>query len=86
MEILPTLFLYFFVIYLMAYFRVFRNWDPKHRVEASSYFISLTHGTPKLHLPSRKVFDILYLLFYAFYVVVKGIIGLFFVYKMGVFT
>ncbi|KAL4298131.1 hypothetical protein GQ457_12G018440 [Hibiscus cannabinus] len=32
-----------------------------------------------------KVFDVLYLSFYAFYVVVRGIIGPFFVYKMGAF-
>ncbi|KAL4348491.1 hypothetical protein GQ457_17G000870 [Hibiscus cannabinus] len=187
MEILPTFFLFFLFIYLVAYFRVFRNWDPKHRAGASSCFISLTHGTPAvfmaihaltntqslafdspnslshntvlefsisyflldlLHyivfLPSEtlfilhhlatlyvfftcrfivhhgsfsllvllilaevtsfcqnvwtiagirradlpvagKVFDVLSLPFYAFYTVVRGIIGPFFVYKMGAF-
>ncbi|KAK8516721.1 hypothetical protein V6N13_080827 [Hibiscus sabdariffa] len=50
MEILPTFFLFFLFIYLVAYFRVFRNWDPKHRAEASSCFISLTHGTPAVFM------------------------------------
>ncbi|KAJ8773519.1 hypothetical protein K2173_005765 [Erythroxylum novogranatense] len=45
----PTLlisFLMFLLVYLFAYFIVFRNWSPKHRTEASSSFMSLVHGTP----------------------------------------
>ncbi|KAL4385614.1 hypothetical protein GQ457_15G006630 [Hibiscus cannabinus] len=34
---------------------------------------------------SGKVSDVLYLSFYEFYVVIRGIIGPFFVYKMGAF-
>lgn len=36
----------FLSVYLFAYFVVLRNWGPKHRLEASSCFISLAHGTP----------------------------------------
>ncbi|KAG4206028.1 hypothetical protein ERO13_A04G138600v2 [Gossypium hirsutum] len=42
---LPTFIFFFVSSYLLAYFRIFHNWDPKHRAEASSCFISLTHGT-----------------------------------------
>ncbi|XP_044501723.1 TLC domain-containing protein At5g14285-like [Mangifera indica] len=43
-------FLLFFIIYLFAYFRVFRNWPPKIRPEASSCLISFFHGTPAVIL------------------------------------
>ncbi|XP_078447558.1 DNA-binding storekeeper [Wolffia australiana] len=36
----------FCLIYALGYLVVFRNWNPKHRPEASSCFISLFHGTP----------------------------------------
>ncbi|KAK1318850.1 hypothetical protein QJS10_CPB04g01747 [Acorus calamus] len=36
----------FALLYLLAYFAVFRSWSPKHRPEASSCFMSLFHGTP----------------------------------------
>jgi hypothetical protein len=42
----PTFFLMFLLVYLFAFFLVFRNWDPKHRREASSCFLSLSHGSP----------------------------------------
>ncbi|ONI30146.1 hypothetical protein PRUPE_1G233600 [Prunus persica] len=41
---LPAFFSIFLLIYLFAYFVVFRNWGPKHRPEASSCLISLAHG------------------------------------------
>ncbi|KAJ9169376.1 hypothetical protein P3X46_017579 [Hevea brasiliensis] len=44
--ILPTSFIMFLSMYLLAYFVIFRNWDPKSKAEASSSFLSLTHGTP----------------------------------------
>ncbi|PON82787.1 TRAM/LAG1/CLN8 domain containing protein [Trema orientale] len=43
---LSTFFSMFLLIYLFAYFVVFRNWGPKHIAEASSCLISLAHGTP----------------------------------------
>lgn len=46
-----TFFLMFYVLYVFAYFVVFRNW-PKHRAEASSCIISLAHGTPAVLLSS----------------------------------
>lgn len=39
------LFMFLFV-YLFAYFVVLCKWGPKHRLEASSCFISLAHGSP----------------------------------------
>nr|DAD34317.1 TPA_asm: hypothetical protein HUJ06_004957 [Nelumbo nucifera] len=40
----------FLLIYLVAYYIVFRSWSPKYRPEASSCFISLAHGTPAVFL------------------------------------
>lgn len=40
----------FVIIYLIAYYGVFRNWNPKYRPEASSCLISLAHGTPAFFL------------------------------------
>ncbi|XP_073006739.1 TLC domain-containing protein At5g14285-like [Typha latifolia] len=42
----PTFFAMFSIIYVLGYFVIFRNWNPKHRPDASSCFISLFHGTP----------------------------------------
>ncbi|XP_048318478.2 TLC domain-containing protein At5g14285-like [Ziziphus jujuba] len=47
---LPTFFFLFFLLYLFAYFGVFKNWGPKHQAEASSCLISLAHGTPAVIL------------------------------------
>lgn len=45
----------FFVIYLIAYFIVFRNWSPKIRPEASSCAISLFHGTPAVFFAAYAI-------------------------------
>ncbi|CAN0896195.1 TLC domain-containing protein At5g14285 [Linum grandiflorum] len=45
-----TSFVFFAAVYLVAYFIIFRNWGPKHRSEASSSFMSLSHGTPAVIL------------------------------------
>ncbi|XP_059670005.1 TLC domain-containing protein At5g14285-like [Cornus florida] len=45
----------FLIMYLMAYFIVFRNWNPKLRPEASSCLISLAHGTPAVILASHAI-------------------------------
>eukprot|EP00262_Sarcandra_glabra_P011064 TRINITY_DN26762_c0_g1_i1.p1 TRINITY_DN26762_c0_g1~~TRINITY_DN26762_c0_g1_i1.p1 ORF type:complete len:247 (-),score=6.76 TRINITY_DN26762_c0_g1_i1:359-1099(-) len=47
---LPIFFSMFICIYILGYFGVFRNWNPKYRPEASSCFISLAHGTPAVFL------------------------------------
>lgn len=36
----------FLLIYAFAYLVLLRNWGPKHRLEASSCFISVAHGSP----------------------------------------
>ncbi|XP_020574916.1 TLC domain-containing protein At5g14285-like [Phalaenopsis equestris] len=46
----PTFFAMFSFIYLIAYFIVFRNWNPKQRPDATSCLISLVHGTPAVVL------------------------------------
>lgn len=46
----PTFFAMFSVIYVIAYFIVFRNWSPKQRPDATSCLISLAHGTPAVVL------------------------------------
>ncbi|KAJ9176227.1 hypothetical protein P3X46_011565 [Hevea brasiliensis] len=43
---LPTSFIMFLSMYLLAYFVIFRSWSPKRRAEVSSCFISIIHGTP----------------------------------------
>ncbi|KAJ0037559.1 hypothetical protein Pint_23661 [Pistacia integerrima] len=43
---IPTFFIMFSFVYLLAYFLIFCNWDPQQRAGASSCFISLVHGTP----------------------------------------
>lgn len=40
----------FLLVYLFAYFVVFRNWGPKHIAQASSCLISMAHGTPAVLL------------------------------------
>ncbi|KAL5717739.1 hypothetical protein ACHQM5_010708 [Ranunculus cassubicifolius] len=52
---LPVFFFMFMVIYLLAYFGVFRNWDPKIRPEASSCLISFAHGTPAVFLAAFAI-------------------------------
>ncbi|KAK4759872.1 hypothetical protein SAY87_023003 [Trapa incisa] len=49
---LTLFFLMFLLIYLAAYFVVFRNWSPKTRPEAASCMISIFHGTPAAVLAS----------------------------------
>ncbi|XVE84114.1 hypothetical protein DITRI_Ditri16bG0143600 [Diplodiscus trichospermus] len=53
---LPLFFSMFLIIYLIAYFIVFRNWSPKIRPEASSCLISLFHGTPAVFLAGFAIF------------------------------
>ncbi|KAJ7970697.1 TLC domain-containing protein [Quillaja saponaria] len=52
---LPLFLLMFSIIYLIAYFIVFRNWSPSIRPEASSCLISLSHGTPAVFLATRAI-------------------------------
>lgn len=52
---LPLFFTMFVVIYLSAYFIVFRKWTPKIRPDASSCMISLFHGTPAAVLAARAL-------------------------------
>lgn len=47
---IPAFFSMFSVIYLIGYFVAFRNWNPKHRPDATSCLISLAHGTPAVVL------------------------------------
>lgn len=42
----PTFFLMFVFLYLFVFFVILRNWGPKHRPDASSCLLSLSHGTP----------------------------------------
>lgn len=53
---LPLFFSNFLIIYLIAYFIVFRNWSPKVRPEASSCFISLFHGSPAVFLATYALY------------------------------
>ncbi|XP_038892912.1 TLC domain-containing protein At5g14285-like [Benincasa hispida] len=43
---LPLFFFMFLFVYAFAYLVLLRNWGPKQRLEASSCFISLAHGSP----------------------------------------
>ncbi|KAL1206027.1 TLC domain-containing protein [Cardamine amara subsp. amara] len=54
---LPLFFTMFLIIYLIAYFIVFRKWKRQIRPEASSCLISIFHGTPAVFLASRAVFS-----------------------------
>ncbi|KAL2903581.1 hypothetical protein RDABS01_002291 [Bienertia sinuspersici] len=46
---LPHFFTFFALIYVFAH-KVFQNWGPKHRHDASSCLLSLFHGTPSVIL------------------------------------
>lgn len=48
--LLPYFTLMYISIYLIGYSTLFKKWDPKKRVDASSCLISLTHGTPAVFL------------------------------------
>ncbi|KAB2610095.1 transmembrane protein 136-like [Pyrus ussuriensis x Pyrus communis] len=52
---LPIFFLMFSIVYVIAYFIVFRTWSPKIRPEASSCLISLAHGTPAVFLSAYAI-------------------------------
>ncbi|KAJ8491959.1 hypothetical protein OPV22_013680 [Ensete ventricosum] len=56
-RLLPHVFATFSVIYLIGYFVVFRNWSPKYRLDASSCFISLFHGTPAVLLAVAAILN-----------------------------
>ncbi|CAA0824549.1 DNA-binding storekeeper protein-related [Striga hermonthica] len=47
---LPLFFTFYFILYLIAYFSIFRTWARNLRPEASSCAISLAHGTPAVFL------------------------------------
>ncbi|PKU76471.1 TLC domain-containing protein At5g14285 [Dendrobium catenatum] len=46
----PVFFALFSVVYIIGYFLVFRSWNRKQRLDASSCLISLAHGTPAVFL------------------------------------
>ncbi|GKV14698.1 hypothetical protein SLEP1_g25530 [Rubroshorea leprosula] len=52
---LPSFFSIFLTVYFLGYFIVFRNWNPKHRAEATSCFMSLFHGTPAAVLATTAI-------------------------------
>ncbi|XP_022883935.1 TLC domain-containing protein At5g14285-like [Olea europaea var. sylvestris] len=52
---LPLFFIMYFVLYLNAYFILFRTWTRKLRPEACSCIISLAHGTPAVFLASYAI-------------------------------
>ncbi|KAI3452534.1 hypothetical protein Pfo_009198 [Paulownia fortunei] len=52
---LPLFFSVYFILYLIAYFILFRTWARKLRPEASSCVISLAHGTPAVFLACRAI-------------------------------
>ncbi|OWM71459.1 TLC domain-containing protein At5g14285 [Punica granatum] len=52
---LPLFFAMFVLIYLTAYFVVFRRWTPKTRPVAASCVISLFHGSPAAILAARAL-------------------------------
>ncbi|XP_008812409.1 TLC domain-containing protein At5g14285 [Phoenix dactylifera] len=49
-SLFPSFFAMFCLIYLLGRLVVFRKWSPKNRLDASSCFISLFHGTPAVFL------------------------------------
>lgn len=53
---LPVFFAVYLLLYLTAYFIIFRNWSKNLRPEASSCIISLAHGTPAVFLAARAIF------------------------------
>ncbi|CAI9111536.1 OLC1v1011781C1 [Oldenlandia corymbosa var. corymbosa] len=52
---LPIFFTVYLLLYLLAYFFIFRQWATKLRPEASSCVISLAHGTPAVILASWAI-------------------------------
>ncbi|KAK4392901.1 TLC domain-containing protein [Sesamum angolense] len=52
---LPLFFAGYLILYLIAYFIIFRSWAPRLRPEASSCAISLAHGTPAVFLAFRAI-------------------------------
>lgn len=52
---LPLFFAAFLIVYLIAYFIIFRNWKPMLRPEAASCAISFTHGTPAVFLAAAAI-------------------------------
>lgn len=53
---LQTFFTTFLLVYLLAYFLLFRDWGPRARPFATSCFTSLAHGTPAALLAVRAIF------------------------------
>lgn len=51
----PSFFILFSFVYLLAYFLIFRSWDPKQRAGASSCFLSLAHGTPAVVIATSAI-------------------------------
>lgn len=54
---LLSFFTFFLIIYLIAYFIIFRSWKPKLRPEASSCVISFFHGTPAVFFAITSLFN-----------------------------
>ncbi|KAK4417866.1 TLC domain-containing protein [Sesamum alatum] len=52
---LPLFFTGYLILYLIAYFILFRSWARRLRPEASSCAISLAHGTPAVFLAYRAI-------------------------------
>ncbi|KAL0377332.1 UNVERIFIED_CONTAM: TLC domain-containing protein [Sesamum radiatum] len=52
---LPLFFIGYLILYLIAYFIIFRSWPRRIRPEASSCAISLAHGTPAVFLAFRAI-------------------------------
>ncbi|KAL2240611.1 TLC domain-containing protein At5g14285 [Sesamum indicum] len=52
---LPLFFTGYLILYLIAYFIIFRSWARRLRPEASSCAISLAHGTPAVFLAFRAI-------------------------------
>lgn len=52
---LPRFFAGFISMYFLGYFVFFRNWELKHRKEASSCLMSLAHGSPAVIMAVRAL-------------------------------
>ncbi|GAV85763.1 TRAM_LAG1_CLN8 domain-containing protein, partial [Cephalotus follicularis] len=52
---LPLFFSFFVLVYVTAYFIIFKSWTHKTRPEASSCLISLFHGTPAVVLALHAI-------------------------------
>ncbi|KAL0450764.1 UNVERIFIED_CONTAM: TLC domain-containing protein [Sesamum latifolium] len=52
---LALFFIGYLILYLIAYFIIFRSWARRLRPEASSCAISLAHGTPAVFLAFRAI-------------------------------